>query len=158
VGRRVRLLKIVLVIAHFSLSLSSTGWLWASPHFSGRSLRASRNALGPCINFRLKREARVVHAGGFCSLIAQCTSWIGGSIGDMGRKGKTTEMWLGTRSKRANLLATHRERRLLLTCRDNRRRTRLQLRLAQGELKLQATLQSKQTGSSAAPHCLQCEG
>jgi len=94
----------------------------------------------------------------FPVLTAQRTSWIADSIGGMGRKPEVAEMRLGTRSKRANLLATRRERRLLLTCRDNQRRTPLQPRLAQGELKLQARLQSKQGGSSASPRCLQCVG
>jgi hypothetical protein len=76
------------------------------------------------------------------------TLWIADSIGGMGRKGEMVEMWLGTRSKRANFPATRRERRLLLTCCDNQRRTRLQPRLAQEERKLQARLQSKQSGSS----------
>jgi hypothetical protein len=48
-------------------------------------------------------------------LNAVCTSWIADSIGDMVRKG----MWPGTRSERANLPATHRERTLLLTWCDS---------------------------------------
>ena len=94
----------------------------------------------------------------FCSLTAQCTSWIADSTGDMGRKRKMAEMWLGTRSKRASLPATRRERMLLLTCCDNQRRIPPQPRLAQEARKLEGRPPGMQIGSSAAPHCLQCEG
>ena len=67
----------------------------------------------------------------FRAVTAQRTSWIANSIGGMGRKGEMAEMWLGTRSKRANLPATRRERTLLLTCCDSQRRIPPQPRLAQ---------------------------
>ena len=86
------------------------------------------------------------------------TSRIADSIDDMGRKAEMAGMWLGTRSKRANLPATRRERRLLVRCCDNQRRIPPQPRLAQEARKLQGRPPGKQSGSSAAPRCPVCVG
>ena len=67
-------------------------------------------------------------SGGFCVPVTpgrfkwEHTSWIADSIGDRGRKGELAGIWPGTRSERANLPAIRRERTLLLTFCDNKRR------------------------------------